>query len=248
MSLFAKAQSQATNVKVEEKDTLGGGGFTIVSGIHPTAIKMAYLDAWPSGALFVSLEMVAMVDGQEKTHKEIITISNKAGEFTYKDKNTGEDKPMPGYVMVDTLFRLATGKGFNEQAVEVKSVSVYDKDVKGNVNKEKEVFMDVLRQKVQAGIILQKVDKTSLNQATGKYEPTGEFREENILHKVFDFETKQTILEKAANKPAEFFKGWEERFNGKTIDKSKGKPGQGGATAGAPAQAAASGEQNPLFG
>lgn len=245
MSLFAKAQSQATNVKVEEKDTLGGG-FTIPSGIHPTAIKMAYLDAWASGALFVSLELVAFVDGQEKTHKENITISNKAGEFTYTDKKTGQPVPMPGYAMVDTLFRLATGKGFNEQSVEVKQVSVYDKDVKGNVNKEKEVFMDVLRQKVQAGILLQKVDKTALNQATNKYDPTGETREENVLHKVFDFETKQTILEKASGKPAEFYKGWDERFTGKVIDKSKGKPaGQAGVQSGSPV---ASGEQNPLFG
>lgn len=245
MSLFAKAQQQAAQVKVEEKDTLGGG-FTITSGIHPAAIKMMYLDAWSSGALYVAIELAVLVDGQEKTHKENITISNKAGEFTYKDKKTNEDVPMPGYAMVDTMLRLATGKGFNDQDVQVKSIAVYDKDAKGNVNKDKEVIMSALRQKLKVGILLQTVDKTTLNQSTNKYEPNGETREENVIHKVFDFETDKTLLEIQSNKDAEFHKGWTERFAGKVINKAKGAAkGNAGVKSGAPAQA---GADNPLFG
>lgn len=242
MSLFAKAQEQATNVKTEEKDVLGGG-FTFPGGIHKSGIKMMYLDAWPSGALFVAVELAVLVDGQEKTYKENITISNKAGDFTYKDKQNGEDKAMPGYATIDSLLKLATGKGFAQQSPEVKSVKVYDKDAQGEVPKEKEVFTEALRKTLNVGFILANVDKTSKNESTGKYEPTGETREQNEISKLFN-DALQTINELEANKPAEFHKGWTERFAGKTIDKAKGKP-KGAPTAGAPN---AAGSENPLFG
>lgn len=245
MSLFATAQAQSANVKVEEKDVLGGS-FNFPSNIYPAGVKMAYLDKWDSGALYVAFEFAVLVDGQERTHKENITISNREGSFTYNDKD-GKPQPMAGYALVDSIFKMITGVGFNQQKnVEIKSVSVYDKDAKGNVNKDKEVFMDVIRQKVNLGIILQKVDKTVKNTSTNKYEPTGEFREENVIHKVFEYGTNLSLPEKEAGKPAEFYKSWLDRFSGKVIDKSKGKPANaGGVQQGAPNNA---GVQNPLFG
>lgn len=255
MSLFAKAQAQATSVKVEHKDSLGGG-FTFPSGLYRTGVKMMYLDQWASGALFVSLELSVLVDGAEKTYKENITISNAAGEFTYKDKKTGEDKPMPGYAVVDELLTHLTGKGFAQQTPEVKSVKVYDKNAQGEVPADREVFTEALRKTFHGGFLLTTVDKTEKNanwqpgmDKKLQYLPTGETREQNELHYLFN-DDKATLVEVAAGKPAEFHKAWEERFAGKTINKAKGKAaGQSGATAGAPNQAQAGADaSNPLFG
>lgn len=237
MSLFASAQQKAQTVKAEEKDVLGGS-FTIPSGIYPSGIKMAYLDKWDSGALYVGFEFAVLIDGKEMNHKELITISNKAGEFTY-EKN-GEVHPMPGFSMVDSIFRLATGKGFKEQTgVEVKQIKLYDKEAKAEVPKPKEVFMEALGKKLKLGILAQTVDKTE--KQGDKYVPTGETREENVISKAFHFESDKTVSEIDANGSAEFFKAWEEKFKGKTINKAKGKPaGASGGTAGAPSQSASS--------
>lgn len=251
MSLFAKAQSQATQVKVENKDSLGGG-FTFEGGIHPAGVKMMYLDAWASGALFVAIELGVLVDGQEKTYKENITISNGAGEFTYKDKQSGEDKPMPGYATVDNLLKILTGKGFSEQAPEVKSVKVYNAEAQAEVNEDREVFVEALRQKFHGGFILANVDKTKKNDNWQpgmdkklRYLPTGETKLVNELAYLFD-EDKKTIVEIEAGKEAKFHEGWAEKFAGKTIEKAKGV-GKGAPTAGAPAQAQAAATDSPLF-
>lgn len=246
MSLFASAQQKAQTVKAEEKDVLGGS-FIIPSGIYPSGIKMAYLDKWGSGALYVGFEFAVLVDGKEMNHKELITISNQAGEFTY-EKN-GEVHPMPGFSMVDSIFRLATGKGFKEQTgVEVKQIKLYDKEAKAEVPKPKEVFMESLGKKLKLGILAQTVDKTEKNpnwqpgmDKKKQYVPTGETREENVISKVFHFESDKTVSEIDANGSAEFFKAWEEKFKGRTINKAKGKPaGASGGTAGAPSQSASS--------
>jgi len=242
MSLFAKAQAAAANVKVEEQDTLGGGS-TIPSGMYKGGVKIAYLDQWKSGALFVGLELAVLVDGKERVHKELITISNREGSFTYIDKKTGDAVAMPGYVMIDTLFKTASGKGFLEQTPVVKGVKMYDSEKKAEVLNEREVFAEVCGKFVQLGLIEQEVDKTAKDPMSGNYEPTGETRKENTLSKVFDADTKQTSKEKAAGKDAEFYKGWEEKFSGKCINKAKGAA-TGGATAGAPVEKAA----GSLFG
>ena len=246
MSLFAATQAQATTLKVTERDSVGGG-FTLPSGVFASGIKMMYLDKVASGALFVSVEVAALVNGKEMTHKENIFISNKAGELTYKDKQDGSDQPMPGFATIDSLCRLATGKGYAEQTVETKQVKVYDYTAKAEVPMAKDVFMSMLGQKVKLGIICEIVDKNKKNESTGQYEPTGETRKQNVISKVFSLDTEQTLTEIAANQPAAFVKVWAEKFEGKEINKAKGKQAASGAVAGNPLGGATAGA-DPLFG
>lgn len=233
MSLFAKAQQAAQNVTVEEKDTLGGS-FTVPSNVYAGGVKMAYIDAWKSGALFISLELALLVDGKERTHKETITISNKEGAFTYLDKRSGEQVAMPGYAMIDTLCKTITGKGFTEQVATTKGVKVYDAEAKGEVVQEREVFMDLLGKKIHFGILEQEVDKTAKDPMTSEYEPTGETKKENVLDKVFT-EDKKTYLESVAQQESKFMGQWLTANEGKLLNKVKGK--KDGAKAGAPKQA-----------
>lgn len=243
MSLFAKAQAAAQNVKVEEKDVLGGGSFTVESNVYLGGVKMAFIDAWASGSLFVNLELALMVDGKERSHKEIITISNKAGEFTYTDKKSGEKMPMPGYALVDELFKAVSGKGFNDQAPAIKGVKVYDKELKAEVIQDREVFMDLIGKKAQFGILENEVDKTTKDAMSGEYVPTGETRKENTLAKTFT-ESGKTLSEAHINVEPKFIETWKERYAGKLQMKAKGK-GKSGVATGSPIPQTASAS---LFG
>ncbi|WP_028022219.1 hypothetical protein [Enterovibrio calviensis] len=242
MSLFAKAQQAAANVKVEDKDTLGGS-FTVPTDVYVGAIKMAYIDAWKSGALFVSIELALLIDGKERAHKETITISNKAGEFTYTDKQTGDKRPMPSFAMVDSLFRLASGKGFNEQTPSLKTVKTYDATLKTQVDSEREVFMDVLGKKIHIALTEQEVDKTTKDAMSGEYVPTGETRKENVLSKVFDAE-RRTSAEANAKTEPKFIEQWLEANRGKLVNRVKGNKGNA-LKSGAPTQSV---QAQTLFG
>ena len=238
MSLFASIQN--ANIQTKEEDVLGGSR-TVPSNVYPAGIKLAYLDAAASGAICVVFDFAMLVDGKERNHKETIYISNKNKEFTYKDKQSGEAKPLPGFVTVDSICKAVTGKSITELSTEKKMVKVFDYDQKAEVPQEKEVLMDLVRGKLELGIQELTVDKT-VKSDTGEYVPTGETRDINELSKVFT-EDGLTLVEKEAGATeAKFKAAWIKQYADKKINKAKGKAD--GAKAGGVAKPAAS----PLFG
>ena len=250
MSLFASIQN--ANIQTKEEDVLGGGR-TVPSNVYPAGIKLAYLDAAASGAICVVFDFAMLVDGKERNHKETIYISNKNKEFTYKDKQSGEDKPLPGFVTVDSICKAVTGKSITELSTEKKMVKVYDYVQKAEVPQEKEVLMDLIRGKLELGILEVTVDKTTKNESYNSsqptqgtnlpYLPTGETREQNELSKVFN-EDGLTQLEKDSGATeAKFKAAWITQYGDKKINKAKGAGS--GAKAGVVTAKPASG---PLFG
>lgn len=238
MSLFAAIQN--SNVQTKEEDVLGGSR-TVPSNVYPAGIKLAYLDKSPKGAICVVFDFALMVNGKERNHKETFYISNAAGSFTYKDKKTGEDKPMPSFVTVDTICKAVTGKGLAELSSEKKMVKVYDYDQKAEVPQEKEVLMDLVRGKLELGILEVTVDK-NVKSDTG-YVPSGETRDINEVSKIFT-EEGLTLVEKDAGKTETKFKeAWIAQYADKKINKAKGAAS--GAKAGGVAKQATT---SPLFG
>lgn len=238
MSLFAAIQN--SNVQTKEEDVLGGSR-TVPSNVYPAGIKLAYLDKSAKGAICVVFDFALMVNGKECTHKETFYISNAAGSFTYKDKKTGEDKPMPSFVTVDTICKVVTGKGLAELSSEKKMVKVYDYDQKAEVPQEKEVLMDLVRGKLELGILEVTVDK-NVKSDTG-YVPSGETRDINEVSKIFT-EEGLTLVEKDAGKTETKFKeAWIAQYADKKINKAKGAAS--GAKAGGVAKQATA---SPLFG
>ena len=238
MSLFASIQN--ANIQTKEEDVLGGSR-TVPSNVYPAGIKLAYLDAAASGAICVVFDFAMLVNGKERNHKETIYISNKNKEFTYKDKQSGENKPLPGFVTVDSICKAVTGKSITELSTEKKTIKVYDYDQKAEVPQEKEVLMDLVRGKLELGIQELTVDKT-VKSDTGEYVPTGETRDTNEVSKVFT-EDGLTLVEKEAGATeAKFKAAWIKQYADKKINKAKGKAD--GAKAGGVAKPAAS----PLFG
>ena len=238
MSLFAAIQN--SNVQTKEEDVLGGSR-TVPSNVYPAGIKLAYLDKSPKGSICVVFDFALMVNGKERNHKETFYISNAAGSFTYKDKKTSEDKPMPSFVTVDTICKAVTGKGLTELSSEKKMVKVYDYDQKAEVPQEKEVLMDLVRGKLELGILEVTVDK-NVKSDTG-YVHSGETRDINEVSKIFT-EEGLTLVEKDAGKTeAKFKEAWIAQYADKKINKAKGAAS--GAKAGGVAKQATA---SPLFG
>ena len=217
MSLFASIQN--ANIQTKEEDVLGGSR-TVPSNVYPAGIKLAYLDAAASGAICVVFDFAMLVNGKERNHKETIYISNKNKEFTYKDKQSGEDKPLPGFVTVDSICKAVTGKSITELSTEKKMVKVYDYDQKAEVPQEKEVLMDLIRGKLELGIIETIVDKNV--KTDNGYVPSGETREQNELSKVFNEDGLTQLEKESGAAEAKFKAAWLEQYAGKKINKAKG--------------------------
>ena len=238
MSLFASIQN--ANIQTKEEDVLGGSR-TVPSNVYPAGIKLAYLDAAASGAICVVFDFAMLVNGKERNHKETIYISNKNKEFTYKDKQSGEDKPLPGFVTVDSICKAVTGKSITELSTEKKTIKVYDYDQKAEVPQEKEVLMDLIRGKLELGIIETIVDKNV--KTDNGYVPSGETREQNELSKVFNEDGLTQLEKESGATEAKFKAAWVEQYAGKKINKAKGAAA--GAKAGGVSKPATA---SPLFG
>ncbi len=237
-----------TTTKVEstvEDDRLGGGRQLLNSDVYNFTIKGFYLDKAASGAL------CAVIDFENDDGKSIrVTeyFTNKAGEnyFTKDDKSHF----LPGFLKLDALCILVNETPFFEQEFEDKHVQVYDRELQKEVPQKREVAVSMLGQQVKAGVIRQIVDVTKKNETTGKYEPNGETREENIIDKFFHIETEQTLKE--AEQGVEggvFMQEWLAKYKDQIPNKAKGVTT--GSTpvgrTGAPAQQGAAPAKKSLF-
>jgi hypothetical protein len=135
-------------------------------------------------------------DLNDKEYRETIYITNKQGENFFLNKDDPTKKvPLPGYTTVNDICLMTTDKPLSEQDTEAKMVNVWDNDAKKEVPKSVPVLTELLGQKVTLGILKQLVNKNEKNQSSGKYEPTAETREENVIEKVFHSPTHMTVVE-----------------------------------------------------
>lgn len=227
MSIFALGNDVQQEV---EKDSLGGGLFE--SGTYDFTVEMAYLSKSKGGAMGINLTFKTE-DGRTLRENGWISSGDaKGNSFTYE--KDGKKYPLPDYAKLDNLCKLAIGKSLGELEPEKKTIKVWDHEQKKEVPKEVPVLMDLLKAKITAGVLKATVDKTSKNDATGKYEPNGETRDINEIDKYFRTEDKLTSAEiQAEATEPEFYEAWQEKNKGKLVNRAKGASGNTG-TAGAP--------------
>lgn len=79
------------------------------------------------------------------------------------------------------------------------------------------MLMDMVGKQVRLAISLNLVDKTAKNDNTGKYEPTGETKEENSITKVFHPVSNKTVPEVKAGQEASFHDAWLEKIKVKYL-------------------------------
>ena len=253
MSLFKKFAENANQLEAV-KDSVGGGFTVLDTDIYKGTVKMAFLDTWGSGAMYVALTLT--LDG--KDYNENITITNKKGENFY-EKND-KKYPLPGFVTIDNLCLTTLGVGLAEMDdhTEEKQVMIYDREAQKEIPKVKQVLVGLLGK--ETAVAIQKSVETKMEKdADDKYTiPTAETREANSIEKVFEPESMMTTVEaRAEETEGKFHTVWLEKNKGKTRDKTyKGNaPVAGGkpvaakaAAGGAPAAGGGAPARKPLFG
>lgn len=214
-------------VSVEEEQDNLGGAFIIDSGIYKGETETVYLDKAPSGALRVTINFKP--NGQNKVIPAVFYISNKNGQFTYKDKQTGEDRPLPGYSQMDTFFKVTTGKGIAEQVTETKTLSLYNPSQQKEVPTDVSMFMDAIKKTVVVGVL--KISREKTTKESNYTKGNGQFVDVNEFDKFF-YEDGRTLKEALEGKNSpEFILKWKEKNTG-VIKVKKAKISGGAANTG----------------
>lgn len=238
------AQTDAVKDEKVEDDFVGGGG-VLATDIYTATIKAAY-ETSSSKSKAVAMNLILVIDGKEV--RQQIWMTNGSGGVTYKDKKSGETKNLPGYNQVNSLFMLVLGKEIGEADVEELTMKLYDFDAKAEINKAVDCYTELHGVEIQVALQQQTVDKTKLNESTGKYDPTGETRDINEVVKFFPATRQVTIsevsrfiktlnatlddvlesgemeevLENMPSEPGDYAAKWLEKNQGEVYNKSKG--------------------------
>ena len=252
-TLFGKLKEKTANMEAA-RDSVGGGSFVLESDIYEMYLKLAYVGKAKSGANFMTLILTR--EGEEREYREDVyfTSGDDKGNLPYYVKND-KQFPLPGYTIVSDLCLILGGAPLEETEFEEKVAKVYDYEAKAELPKTVMVPSELLGKKLLVGI--QKIlDVKQQKDASGNYVDTDETRESNSIDKLFDLDSRMTVLE-AVNQAEEavFYNTWIEANRGKVRDNTKrtkkgDKPTQGGNT-GAPPKASGAAPSAPkksLFG
>lgn len=243
MSLLANLTSDDSIQN--ERDSVGGNGAR-ESNIYPMTIALAYLTKSQGGAIALNLSLKDQ-QGEVKPQLWMTSGTAKGCKNYYEDRN-GTKQYLPGFLIANSIALLTVGKELSQLETETKVVNVYSAEAKAEVPTKVDMVMDLLNQEVIVGLIKQTVDKTKKNEATGIYEATGETRDENEIDKIFRAKDRMTTAEiRAQAEEAVFITTWEQKWAGKTRNRTKGT------AAGVPgavkqAQAASKKPTTSLFG
>lgn len=215
MALFAELD---TNGVERSEDTLSGGFNLLDSDIYEAKIKAAYGGASQAGALNVTV--VCDIKGQE--YSETIYITGRT-KLPYFEKN-GKRRFIPGYNIVNSICKIATGKGLTELDSEDKTLLIYDPNEKKRKPTEVPVLTELSGKTICLGIVKELRNK-AVQDAHGIYRDTEETREDNRINAVFDADTHRTLNEIEDNKEAVFWDKWLEKNKGITVDRRTVKEG-----------------------
>lgn len=239
------AKLTATDQMEAAQDRLGG--FTpLPSDVYEATIKVAYAgSAANSNAQSVTLH--ADIGGKE--YRETFWVTSKEGDNFYYDKNDKKKKiPLAGFIHIDDICLLTTGMPLSEQAIEEKTVKIWNGKEKREENRPMPVLVDLIDKKVTLGILRNIVDRQAKGQ-DGEYRNTGETRMENAIDKVFHHETLRTVNEyRNEVNTAEFMEAWVEKNKGQDRNRAKGVAGNAGGGAGAPGASGSGSPAKKLFG
>lgn len=225
----------------DEKDILGGGG-VLESAMYDFTVEMAYASQSTGGAKAVNLSLKSD-NGQFL--RATIYVTSKTGQNFY-EKN-GQKNYLPGFLLATNLCLLTVKKELHQVAWEDKVIPIYDFDQKKELPTKAKVAVELIGQRISAGVIKEIVDKNA-KQPDGSYLPTGETREQNEIDKFFRIDDGMTVAEiRAKADKAEFKEAWTTKNTGVVKNKAKGASAGGTASAGKPATSAAAAPAKSLF-
>lgn len=214
-----------TTEGLEEVTDRVGGFQPLSSDIYTGPIKAMYAGQSPGGARNVTI----IVDVGGREYRETIYVTNKNGENFFLNKNDKTKKvPLPGFTTINNICLATTGKPLSEQEAEDKIVKIYNPETRKEEPTTVPMLTAPLGETISLGILNQLVNKNEKD-SNGKYVPTPETREENVIDAVFHTETKKTVFE-AENgvEEAAFWDRWLEANKGKQRDRRELKDGEAG--------------------
>lgn len=175
-----------------EKDVVRSSG-PMDTDLYQGIIKLAYTGKSQGGAMSVTVH----IDMNGRTHRETlwVTSGDAKGNLPYYTKQDGSKAYLPGYNVFSAMAQLAADKPAAKLGTEDKIVKLYDRDAKKEIPQTVPVITELLDKPIYVGLVKQVEDKTSKNEATGEYEPTGETRELNLIDKLFRASDKKTVAE-----------------------------------------------------
>lgn len=236
-----------------EKDIIGGGSSfgPVESGLYGADVEYAFVTVAASGAIGLSCSFKTESGSTIRETFYMTSGKEKGGKNTYTDKN-GKQQYLPGFISANSLALLTTGLEINQLETEDKVIKQWSREASAEVPTKVAMVMDIVGKKILLGVVKQLQDRSAKGD-DGKYHPTGETREVNVIDKFFHYDTKKTVSElKAKVEDAVFVGQWEAKNAGKTIDKtSKDAAGTAGAPKRAAAPAASGAAKKPtasLFG
>lgn len=219
------------------------GGFSVLpAGIYEATIKMAYGGKSKGGAGFMAVTL--NVNGKDINEDIYVTSGDdKGNKSSYTDKKTKEEKPLPGFTLINDLA-LITSEGSQELRDlewETKTVEVYDYQSRQKIPKELEVAVDLIGKRVLVALTHEK-NFAQEKGANGEYvnKADGSFREKNAIAAFFDVDSQLTVREAQAGITEPKFHGeWLKAYEGKVTGNYK--EGAGGTQAGRPQASKAAG-------
>ena len=198
---------------------------TVDTDAYLGTIKMIFAGQAASGARNVTLQL-KLDDGRE--YNETVYLSNKEGKNTY----VKDDKEyyLPGFLLMNNMALMTTGKGLHELAadVETRTVKLYDYDAKKELPQDVPAIIPMIGKRVLVAIVEEEYEKQTKNQSTGKYEGNGEYGVKNTIVKCYDPETRQTAVEIREEKEATQLDSWLEANKGKlkTVERTNAPANQ----------------------
>lgn len=213
-SLFGTGATNAANVE-KEKDF---SKRTLDTDIYAATIKMIFAGQAKSGARNVTVQL-KLANG--KDYNETVYLSNKEGKNTYE--KDGKEYYLPGYMLINNMAIMTTGKGLFDlvEDVETRTVKLYNFESKKEEATDVMAIVPMIGKQVLVAIQEEEYEKQKLNDSTKKYEGTGEYADKNVMVKVYDPETKQTAVEIRDDKPAAQHDAWLVANQGKKKEAAK---------------------------
>lgn len=243
MSLIANIGTQ--DDIADEKDSIGSGG-PVDSALYPMTISLAYFTKSKNAAIGMVIHFKTEDDREVRQTVWMTSGKDKGGKNYYE--RDGQKHYLPGFIHANAIALLTVGKEIAQVDTEMKTVNVYNPEVKAEVPTQVEVPVELLGQEVLVGLIKQTVDKNEKGD-DGIYRPTGETRQENEIDKIFRASDRMTTAEiRAKSEEAVFADQWDAKWTGKERNKAKGASGTSGAPAGGMAAAGSKKPTQSLFG
>lgn len=179
-------------------------------GVHNMTIEMAYLEESSGGALSVALKLVSPTGATLNTKEYITSGREKGQKHYYIDKQSGAQKYLPGFIIMNDLARLTTDQELFELEPEEKTVMIYNYELRKEVPTTKQVIVDLIGKEVTVGVLATLEDQFK--------DPTQSRTVYNI-DKVFHTETGCTVVElESGLTEGVYISSWAER-NTPTEDK-----------------------------